>query len=99
MEATGHEPKQKARLISPTLPISTLGSRRCLTFKANAHGAHLGEFIIRDESGEVLYDENTGALHCSDISLLVMSVFQCFSLCLRRRLVALRLRGDVHQHE
>ena len=61
MEATGRMPQQKTRLISPMLPVTSQGSRRCLTMKVNAHGQHLGKFIVRDESGNRLYEEQSGS--------------------------------------
>ena len=61
MEATGRMPQQETRLISPTLPVTSQGSRRCLTVKVNAHGQHLGKFIVRDEKGNRLYSEQNGS--------------------------------------
>ena len=55
MEATGVRPGKVANFISATVPRDNLLSNKCLKFKFNAYGIHVGEFRVFDEFNSTMF--------------------------------------------
>ena len=54
------DPGKVANLISPTIPRDNLLSNKCLKFKFNAYGIHVGEFRVFDEYNKTMFHYSGG---------------------------------------
>ena len=61
-EATGVRPMSRARLISPRFPEGTEDLQKCVIFKYNAYGNHLGLIYLRDQNYRFYYKVRPGAV-------------------------------------
>ena len=70
MEATGFDPKRKAHLMSPIIPL--YGLVKCLSFLYNIYGAHPSTLRVLDENFDPIKTIRGGKISTKKVTYLIL---------------------------